>query len=429
MTRQLAALGLLLVTGCAVDEAMDARSLDGGADTSMDGALDGGADAATDGALSGSDAATDGALDAGIPALTALPPWLVYCEPPACTTPPAVVYVCPGTAPDCVPSRTTTVLPSVDGRRISAIFFPLILPEGAVVRAISGGANVVAHLVTAFAPAVEVHSDEDILISYYNLAPRWGGTVPLDFVSSTRTSTVLDSVFFRHPSYDTGTAAIDLHDNGRAAIEDERRITGITSEHIRAFFMPAELAGVSGEGNFSYGDGIVTSNYGNPDYIQALGGILNVASPRFAHECAHELFNEVAASFGGDASCLNEGIADALAYVSGHLPLADFGPIGLRGDNFEDGCASLSEIHDVGNCYFWHLRMAGHLDAMFLRELFHPRHVYDFDSCNQNLERTGNAILIMFTEATSNADMIPVLDAMGIPHAASYEAALQTFGW
>jgi hypothetical protein len=376
---------------------------------------------------------TDGAVldaappDADLPEVAALPPWLSYCEDDSCGGP-ATVYACPTDDALCTPSRHTTVVPRVDGRTISAVFFPVVHPDGVSLRVVGGNASVLAHLVTANAPAIELYSDLDLTVSYYDVAPVWGGTTALDFTSSTRTSSVLDSVFFVHPSYDTGTAAEDLHVAGQEAIADERAITGITSEHVRAYFMPSELAGVNGEGNWSYGDGQVTSNYGNPPYIEALGGIMITAFPRFAHECAHELFDEVSASFPGNATCLNEGIADALAFVAGHLPEADFGPIGLHGGDFGDGCSTLDEIHDIGNCYFWHVKTAGLLDDAFLHGIFHPEHVITFDSCSQNVEQTGNAILVLFTEAAGGADMLPILDSMGIPHAASYEDAKLALG-
>lgn len=359
-----------------------------------------------------------------------LPPWLSYCDTSSCATDPAVIYVCPAAAPTCTPSRHTTVIPRVDGRTISGVFFPVVAAEGLSLRVESGGAAVLAHLVTAYAPAIELHSDLDVTVSYYAVAPVWGGDTHLDFTSSSRTSATLDSVFFAHPSYDTGTAAADLHAQGQTAIADERTITGLTSEHVHGLFLPSELAGASGgEGNFSYGDGTVTTNYGNPDYIAAMGGIIPTVFPRFAHEFAHELFDELTPPFAGNPSCLNEGVADALAFVSGHLPEADFGPIGLRGANFDDGCAALDEIHDIGNCYFWHVRNAGLLDDSFMNGVFHPQHTFTFDSCNQNALETGNSILVLFTEAASGADMMSVLDAMGIPHAASYEDANTALGF
>jgi len=293
---------------------------------------------------------------------------------------------------------------------------------------VSGNGIVVSFLVWAFqAPKVIIGSAPDVLFSYYNVAPVWGGTTPLNFTSTLSTSALLDSVFYRHPSYDTGTAATDLHAQAQTVMMTERTMTGLTSEHVTAFFMPTELA-VQGEGNFSYGNGAVTINYGNPPYIAANGGIMNTAIPRFAHEYAHELFNEIRPAATGNSSCLNEGVADALAYAAGFLPEEDFGPFRVGGINFDSSCTALGRIHDVGNCYFWHVKKAGLLTPGFLYGIFHPRHTFSFNSCAQNTIETGNSILVYFTEAAGGANMVPVLESMKIPHAASYDAAKQALG-
>jgi len=234
-------------------------------------------------------------------------------------------------------------------------------------------------------------------------------------------------VFYRHPGYDTGTAAADVHARAQTIVATERSMSGLTSEHVTAFFMPTELA-VQVEGNFSYGDGTVTINYGNLPYIAAMGGIVNTAMPRFAHEYTHELFNEIEPAFSGNFSCLNEGVADALAYAAGFLPEEDFGPVGLKGIDFDSGCTALDEIHDVGNCYFWHVKKAGLLTQKFMHGVFHPQHAFKFDSCAQTTIETGNNILVYFTEASGGIDMVPVLDSMKLPHAASYDAAKQALG-
>ncbi|WP_434046082.1 MULTISPECIES: hypothetical protein [Sorangium] len=370
-------------------------------------------------------------VDAGPPVTAApLPPWLEYCDTgPCATVAPPVVYLCPQSNPLCTPVRKTTVVPNVDGRPISGVFLPMTLPEGASLRLVSGSATVSFNTVTtSYAPGLVLHSDLDVLLSYYDVAPVWNGTTPLTFESSRQSSGIMDSVFYRHPSYDTGTAAADLHAQGLDAVSIERSMTDITSEKLNAFFMPSELGGVMGEGNWSYGDGTITINYGNPPFIAHKGGIPNTAMPRFAHENAHELYDEISASISGDDSCLNEGIADALAFLTGYLPVEDFGPLGLTGIDFDTGCTELTRTHDIGNCYFWHVKNAGLLTESFMHGIFHPQHPYNFNTCTQNMEQTGNSILVYFTEAAGGADMVPVLDAMEIPHAGSYQAARLALG-
>jgi hypothetical protein len=362
--------------------------------------------------------------------VTQLPPWLTYCDNAACTSlDPVIVNSCPTDSPQCMPARSTMIVPQVDNKPISGVFI-VLEPIDTSVRLLSGDGRADSFSVSVFqAPKVTFGSDQDVLFSYYKVPAVWGGTTLLNFASTVSTSTLLDSVFYRHAGYDTGTVAAQLHARGQTIISAQRAMTGLTPEHVTAFFVPTELAAArGGEGNFSFGDGTVTINYGNPPYIAAQGGIMNTAMPRFAHEYTHELFNEISTSYTGNSSCMNEGVADALPFVAGFLPEEDFGPVGLRGTDFDAGCTALSESHDVGNCYFWHVKKAGLLTPAFLHEIFHPQHTYSFDSCTQNTIETGNNILVLFTEAAGGANMIPVLESMHIPHADSYAAAKQALG-
>ena len=59
-----------------------------------------------------------------VSALTPLPPWLSYCDTEPCkSSAPVVVYACPAESPQCVPARTTTIIPQVDDKPINGIFF------------------------------------------------------------------------------------------------------------------------------------------------------------------------------------------------------------------------------------------------------------------------------------------------------------------
>lgn len=359
----------------------------------------------------------------------ALPPWLTYCGANGCPGGGAAVVACAASDPDCTPSRTTALVPSVDGRPISGVFFPVTLPNGATLRLDSGNGSVLAHLVWSYASPIVLASDLDVLVSYYAVAPVWGGTTSLDFESTSLSSELVETVFYAHPSYATGSAALDLHEAAQRAVTIERAIAGLTPEKARAFFMPSELAGASGgEGNFSYGNGTVTINYGNPAWVAHAGGVLAAAMPRFDHEYAHELFDEVRAHYLVNSTCLNEGLADALPFVAGLTSESELGPVGVRGIDFDANCTGVSEIHDVGNCYFWHLYKAGLLDETLLRGVFHPQHTFRFDSCRQNDAVTGNSLLVLFTEASGGADVIPALDSMQVPHAATYDEARQALG-
>jgi hypothetical protein len=356
---------------------------------------------------------------------TALPPWLAYCDTgPCAASAPLVVTACPTANPGCMPARSTKIVTQVDGRAINSIMVTLQPGDGSV-RVVSGNGVADASAFTAFqAPYIAFASERDVLVTYYDVAPVWGGVTAIRFTSTSLRSAAVDTVFYRHVSYDPGTAAAALHNRAQVVISTQQAMTGLTTGHEKVLFMPSEMSTVpGGEGNFSYGNGTINVNYGNPPYIAASGGIMQTALPRFAHEYTHELFNAISVFYQGNHSCLNEGIADALPYVAGFLPEADFGPVGLRGTDFDSSCSMLNEVHDIGNCYFWHMKKAGLLTPDFLRAIFHPRRTYTFDSCAQNTLRTGNNMLVLFTEAAGGADLIPVLDSMHIPHAASYEEA------
>lgn len=67
------------------------------------------------------------------------------------------------------------------------------------------------------------------------------------------------------------------------------------------------------------------------------------------------------------------------------------------------------------------------LTRAFIFGIYHPQHTFVFDSCVMN-EKTGNSLLVYFTESANGANLLPVLDAMRLPHAESYAAAKQAIG-
>ena len=366
-----------------------------------------------------------------VSSLTPLPPWFSYCDTEPCTSiTPVVVYACPAGSPQCTPARSTTIIPQVDDKPISGVVFRIVAPFGTPVRLVSGDGTVVSSSVMAYQTSkVILASTPDVLLSSYEVAPVWGGTTLLNFTSTLLSSALLDTVFYSHPSYDTGTVATDLHAQAQTVIMTLRTMTGLTSEHVTALFLPTELypprdVALGYGGSTSFGNGMVTTGYGHPSSIGNMSGVIAI----FAHEYAHELFNEIRPAPAGGPGCLNEGVADALPYVAGFLPEWRFGPVGEVGTNFDSSCTALSRNHDVGKCYFWHVKKAGLLTPSFLHGIFHPQHSFNFNSCAQNTIETGNNILVYFTEAAGGTDMVPVLDSMQIPHAGSYEAAKQALG-
>jgi hypothetical protein len=361
-----------------------------------------------------------------------LPWWLQYCADATCGgLQPVVVHVCPQASPTCTPTRSTTLVPQVDGRAINGVRLFINTPADHGWRVVSGPVSEGGFV--ANSNRVIVKSDVDVTFSYYNQPAVWGGTTALDFVSLTITGSGLVSTLFRHPSYLLGDEVLELDRRGREIAAEQGSLAGIITApgRLRATFVMSELV-IYGEGNFSRGDNWISINYGNPPYIEGKGGIQNAAMPRFAHEQTHEMFQEIAAQYPGNGYCLNEGLADAFPYTAGFLPEADFGPVNIRPENnFDNGCAEVMdhfESHDAGNCPLWQVKRLGRLTREFARAMFHPQRAISFDSCDLRAARTGNAYVVLFTEAAGGQDMTAAVDLAEIPNAGSYEAAKAALG-
>jgi hypothetical protein len=360
-----------------------------------------------------------------------LPWWLQYCADETCGgLAPVVIHVCPQSNPTCTPTRSTTMVPQVDGRAINGVRLFINTPPEHRWRVISGPVSGNGYF--ANSNRVVVKSDVDVTFSYYGQPAVWGGTTPLNFVSLTITGSGLVSTVFRHPSYLLGDEVLDLDRWGREIAAEQSSLAGIVTSpgRLRASFILAELS--TGDGNFSRGDNWISVNYGNPPHIDQKGGIYNVAMPRFAHEQTHEMFDEITSQYPGYNYCLNEGLADAFPYAAGYLPEGDFGPINIRPDNnFDNGCAEVMdnfEAHDAGNCPLWQIKRLGRLTREFAKAMFHPQHVISFDSCDLRSSRTGNAYVVLFTEAAGGVDMTQAVNMAEIPNAGSYAAAKAALG-
>jgi hypothetical protein len=379
-------------------------------------------------------ATADFRVDAMAPSAALLPFWLSYCADPTCGgLPPLIVRVCPSENASCSPSRETTVVPRLDGRQIDQILLTVQPPVGGpdlALTLVSGAGSMIGSAAfVSFSSPVILRSDADVTLSHYDVIPVWGGTTNLDLVSASTTSPELVTTVYRHPTFLGDDEVAQLHQRGRDIVAVEKQISGIDPGQLHAIFLPTELATL-GEGNFSDGNLGIVLNYGNPDFIAFVGSVYDVVMPRFAHEYVHELFSEVAQSHPGNNSCLNEGLADAFAYAAGLLPERDFGPVGLRGADFGQGCAEIVqdfEMHDAGNCPFWQVRRLGLLSPAFVAAVLRPHHAIEFDSCDLTAARTGNALVVLFSEA-AGVDMTASIEMAEIPNAGSLEAARRALG-
>lgn len=360
---------------------------------------------------------------------TPLAPILYWCDGPPCTTSSADLYVCPASDPSCVPSRTTTVSWTLNGRAFAPFYLPLFANQEISVRAQGNATG--NFLPTISAASVRVHSDIDVDLTFSRVAPVWGGAVTLPYVNERRSAAGYETDFVTAPGWDVGDVPARVHARVGEIVATEQAIAQVVPSNLhQAFFLPTELAAASGgEGNYAFGDGVVTINYSNPPFAAAIGGVESYSLWEHSHEYSHELFAQVSGSFDGVQTCLNEGLADAMGNHIGYVPDSSFGPVGNRGIDFSGDCRRVDEVHDVGNCYFWHIREAGFLTDDFLRGIFHPQHRFNFNTCAPADLQTGNSLLVWFTEAAGGANMGPVLDSMSVPHASSYAAALSALGF
>jgi hypothetical protein len=273
---------------------------------------------------------------------------------------------------------------------------------------------------------VLLKADVDVAITTYGVEPVWGGTTRLFFEGSVHAAPATTTFFYRMAqASDLAPLGQQLHAATIGIIHEEQEVTGIIpTEPSRAYFIPTELI-LNGEGDRSFGDGQVEINYGNPEYWTAMPALTH-ALHEFAHEYAHELFDDIPDRPFDRASCLNEGLADALGNFVGRIPDSDLGPLWSDVDTTGD-CRRVSEMHAVGNCYLFHARRAGLFNRAFFRGLFHPRHRYAFDSCAPGARQTGDSLLVLFSEA-AGVDVTCSIDSMSAPNTGSYTGARTALG-
>jgi hypothetical protein len=389
---------------------------------------------ATDAATAPPDASTtepDASTDAGAPPppLVALPPGFQYCTPATpCGTVVPRVNACPQGAASCTPARTTTVEWTVNGTPFNVLGINF---RGApsTIQIVSGPATIMSQqfATPTNTPRMTLGSDLDVTLTYYDDVPVWGGTTLIPFDGTFQTTAHGSSSLFGHASYDLGTTHATVAQRLEEIAVNEIGVASLTPPPFRAFLMPTEMAIVlGGEGDFSFGDGTIAVNYGNPDFIATAGGVLAIVSHEFAHEHSHLLFHQIANKFVGNPTCFDEGLADGLGNFLGYVPDSDLGAA-QDGSDFTQGCTTPTEIHAKGNCVFWNLKRAGYFTRAMFTSLFAPQHTYGFDSCNMTASTTGNTYVVYLTEATGT-DMSAFVTSIGLTNAGSYAAAKAALG-
>jgi hypothetical protein len=364
----------------------------------------------------------------GSAAAAVLPPGLSWCDATCLARPPAQITSCPGSTPGCTANRATTVAWTLQGRPFSGVLLA-INGNNVVSRVDSGNAgSITSQLIRVDEGRAAIKSDADVTLTNYDVAPLWGGETRLDFQLVTLSGSPMSTLFYSYAGYPVGDTPAQVHQAVVSIIADEVRVAELSPLHGGlAYFTPSELS-IVGEGNFAFPDGSVQINYTNPAFWAGSGQtILSISAQEFSHEYGHQIFAAIQPPYGTAPDCLDEGAANAIGFVVGRVPASKLGPVGGMGENFDGDCKLAHEHHDVGNCYFFHVNKAGLLNDAFMRAIYHPQHVYRFDSCNPASLRTGDSLVVIFTEATGQ-DQTALVQQMGMPTSGSYDDSKVTLG-
>ncbi len=164
---------------------------------------------------------------------------------------------------------------------------------------------------------------------------------------------------------------------------------GVTVEPYRLWMLPEEiLRGFypSGLSHYSRADRGIVLNGDRISHVLGEERYLDEMRGLFVHEYAHYLFHH---RFKAKLSCLNEGLADAMALVYAPESGRHLNPHSGSRLNFSGGCQGLTGNHTKGECILWFLQAETAITEEVLRKLFNPATIPDFDSCELETEETG----------------------------------------
>ncbi|MGC3999422.1 MAG: hypothetical protein QM767_19070 [Anaeromyxobacter sp.] len=373
---------------------------------------------------------------ASFPVWVDLPSWMPN------RTETAALNLCPEGVSTCTAARTTTLKWTLNGQSMGGYE---VMPSPANVQPMW-----VSGWVYWWGPYSQVYAAQATLgvaagvtldtIGSFGTVPVWGGTTNIPFTGASLQNAHGISTVIRSPAYTLPVTDAEVAAFSETIYVQEVALLGITPPNYRAFYSPADISMLAGhEGNVSIGNGEVSINWGNPGFASTYpGGIAAHLKTEFAHEHAHTIFNAIYSQlFTADNSCLNEGLADAVANYLGYRPESEFK--NKRGTDYSlsQSCAALTEMHDVGDCIFWHLKHLGeasgaasgpYWNATTMKGLFTPKHTFTANSCTFGSQLSGDSYVVYLSEATG-ADMTSFVTSLGFPTSGSLAASRAALGF
>lgn len=365
---------------------------------------------------------------------TILPDNMVFCEPgTSCLTQTPQVTLCAAGSSNCAAVKSTTVRLQVNNKAVNLMDVlvninsnysfntnsALITQSGNFIQV-----NGVGQFVLRLGAGVDVTS-----LTYYNQAINWGGDTLVNFNAKTITKANGFITLISHPLATLGTTAEEIATISQQIYQQEVAVSGVTPPAYRAFYSPADVNPMGGDGNWATGDGTIFMNYGNPPWWAATNVTpLEIMTKEFAHEHQHTLYaaGDMHTKVSGDG-CMNEGFSDGLGNFLGYV--SDDVLRSKDSSNYAlEGCQVAQTMHGKGDCVFWHLKQNGFLNNATFFNLYHPTRNYALESCEMTSRTTGNKFVVYLSEATG-VDMASfVVGSLNIPAAASLAQAKAELG-
>ena len=381
-----------------------------------------------------------------------LPPSFWFCPPgSACADAEASAIACPVEGVACAPGgRETTVTWTLNGKPFNRLFFIASSPDSPGVRLfvmpstpnVSASVDLVTVQDASRIRIIEGQGAEIGRFDYAGVSPNWGGVTTLAFDGVTLQGKHGRASYYHDVSFDAGLSNDEILAMIEKIYVDEAWLTGGSTPPYHAFVLPAEVAAPLGaDGDFAFSPDTATVNYGNPDWLNYIGGFRLYVSWKWAHELSHLFFAPIAPQFT-ESSCLNEGLADGVGNFLGYVPDSDFGS---ATPTLATTCRGVPPTHALGNCYLWHLKHFSATDeeigpywrSSTFAGLFSPRQALPLNTCatpavgqtepTDEDRRNGDAWVVYLSEATGE-DMTPFVESVGLFSSGSLSASRRALG-